>query len=332
MAGRLAEYAAVKAATKRMGEATEKEGADLYDQFRKSGFQLAPEAAPQFSSSLRTDLNQRGFTDVVADQTHRVLDGFERRPFTTPQEFHAAYQELGNVARGATNANERFAASIAQERLLGFLENTPPQFVTGTMRGGAAGQAMPASTTAAEAAATLQQANADWAAAQRAKNVSGRITKAEQVAAGQHSGLGLENELRRRIGVLADPTARSRGFTPEELQAFEQFNRGSKLENIRRWAMNLGGGRGGIATTIAGGTAGYFGGSDPVTGTAYGVGFPLAALGLAKYGNMRALGRARDLELMLLSRSPYAARVGVPGTRAGTPLTTLAPTLATVGQ
>ena len=324
-ATRAAERAAAKAAVPTIAE-TNTAGGAQYDAFRKSGFGIDPAAAPQFSGALKADLATRGLTERTVGDTWKVLDNIEAQPFTTPQKFHEAYQELGAVARGAQNANERLAANIAQQRLLGMLEHIPPSFITGgDPRAGAL---------------LLQKANQNWAAAKRAENVSGRITKAEQVASGQYSGLGLENELRRRMGVLGLPPEAtagrppSRGFTPEERRAFEQFGE-QGAGNVRRWVTNALGGRGGIAATGVGGGAfglgSYFGGGDPVLGTAYGVGVPLAALGLAKSANRSALARAHDLERMLLSRSALAAgRIPQPG--GALPLSTLAPTLSTLGD
>jgi hypothetical protein len=326
-AARQAERAAAKAALPSIAE-TRSVGGAQFDQFRNSGFSIDPAASKQFSGVLKTDLAQRGLTERTVGDTWKVLDNIETQPFTTPQKFHEAYQELGAVVRGAQNANERMAAGIAQERLLGMLEAMPAGFI----RGG----------DPAAGARLLQDANRNWAAAARSENVSGRITKAEQVASGQYSGLGLENELRRRMGVLGLPPEAvagrppSRGFTPDERRAFEHFGEHG-AGNVRRWVTNALGGRGGIAATGVGagafGLGAYLTGNDPYLTTAASVGVPLAALGLAKSANLSALNRARDLERMLLGRSELANRAGrIPQPGTGFPLTTLAPTLNNLGE
>lgn len=326
-AARQAERAAARAALPTIAE-TRAVGGAQFDQFRNSGFTIDPAAGQQFAGVLRADLNARGLTQRTTDQTHRVLDYIDQHPFTNPTQFHEAYQELGAVVRGAQNANERLAAGIAQERLLGMLEAMPAGFI----RGG----------DPAAGARLLQDANRNWAAAARSENVSGRITKAEQVASGQYSGLGLENELRRRMGVLGLPPEAaagrppSRGFTPAERRQFEQFGEGTTAQNIRRYAIGALGGRGGFAAggaLGAGGLAGYFAGGDPVTGTAIGAGIPAIGTTLALLGNRSALNRARDLERMLLGRSELANRAGrIPQPGTGFPLTTLAPTLNNLGE
>jgi hypothetical protein len=326
-AARQAERAAARAALPTIAE-TRGVGGAQFDAFRNSGFGIDPAAGQQFAGALRADLNTRGLTPRTVDQTHRVLDYIETHPFTDPRQFHEAYQELGAVARGAQNANERMAANIAQERLLGMLERMPPGFVTGG--------------DPQAGARLLQQANQNWAAAARSENVSGRITKAEQVASGQYSGLGLENELRRRMGVLGLPPEAvgnrppSRGFTPAERRQFEQFGEGTAGQNIRRYLTGALSGRGGVGVSGlflgGGGLSAYLGG-DPVVSGAIGAGAPLVGLSLAKLGNRSALNRARELERMLLARSELANRPGrIPQFSAGFPLTTLAPTLANLGE
>jgi len=348
-AARQAERAAAKAALPTIAE-TKTAGGAQYDAFRNSGFKVDPAAAPQFSGALKADLAPRGLTSETVPDTWKVLNKIEElgpkpapsNPMAAltgskpapqaaaldPQKFHEIYQELGAVARGAQNANERMAAGIAQERLLGMLEAMPPGFI----RGG----------DPAAGAALLQRANQNWAAAARSENVSGRITKAEQVASGQYSGLGLENELRRRMGVLGLPPEAvagrppSRGFTPAERRQFEQFGEGTTAQNLRRYAIGALGGRGGFAAggaLGAGGLAGYFAGGDPVLGTAAGATIPAIGTTLALLGNRSALSRARDLERMLLGRSELANRAGrIPQPGTGFPLTTLAPTLNNLGE
>lgn len=322
---RLAERAAARAAIPTIAE-TKAAGGAQYDAFRKSGFGIDPAAAPQFSGALKADLQARGLTERTVGDTWKVLDNIEAQPFTNPQKFHEAYQELGAVASGAKNANERLAANIAQERLLGMLERMPPGFITGgDPRAGAL---------------LLQGANQDWAAAKRAENVSGRITKAEQVASGQYSGLGLENELRRRMGVLGLPPEAtagrppSRGFTSEERQAFENFGKGTPGQNIRRYLTGALSGRGGIGVGglfLGGGALNTYLGGDPTTSGVIGAGAPALGLSLAMLGNRSALSRARDLERMLLSRSQLAAG-RIPQPSGALPLMTLPPTLSTLGE
>jgi hypothetical protein len=308
---RASEAAAARAATPTIA-ALDARGGALYDQFRASGLQMTPQASPTYAFVTRGELQQRGLTDVTADATHRVLQRLERQPATSPQDLHGAYQELGAVARGAKDANERLAAQLAQERLLQFMENPPAWTVAGG--------------NPAEAVGLLREANANWAAARRAENLSQRVTKAELKAGSTYSGLNLENELRRRVGVLAEPNVRG-GFTPAEQAAFERFAEGNIGSNTRRYLKNLLGGGGGLgalgAGTVGAGAGQYFG-IDPLT---YGGGALVAGLGLAKYGNLRSLAQARELEAMLRARSPLAAQTAMPRPPGALPLVALPPSL-----
>lgn len=348
-AARQAERAAAKAALPSIAE-TKTAGGAQYDAFRNSGFAVDPAAGPQFSGALKAELAPRGLTSETVPDTWKILNKIDalgptpappspmaaltgakpaaQKPPIDPQKFHELYQELGAVATGAgvKNPAEKLAANLAQERLLGMLERMPPSFVVGG--------------DPQAGALLLQQANQNWAAAKRAENVSGRITKAEQVASGQYSGLGLENELRRRMGVLGLPPEAtpgrppSRGFTEAERKQFADFGAGTPLQNLRRYATGALAGRGGFAAGGLGvaGLGTYLGTGDPVTGGLVS-GLPLAGLGLAKLSNRSALSRARDLERMLLGRSELANRTGrIPQPSPGFPLTTLAPTLSNLGE
>jgi hypothetical protein len=296
-------------------EALEQRGGQLYSQFRQSGFGIDPKGAPTYSQSVKVTLADKGLDDQTAKQVWAALDRFETHPFTTPQQYHSAYQKLGNIARGAENANERLAANIAQERLLQFLENPPPWLATGAGDTGAA-------------ARLLTEANMDWAAAQRAKGASQRIGKAEQRAAQTYSGLNLENQLRSRVGAISenytwDEIRRAAnagrnigGYTPQEMTAIKRFAEGTRGQNILRFiGTGLGGGggsvglgAGGIVGGGAGGLASYLAGGDPYAGAIYGATAPLAGIGMRVASNKMALARARDIETMLRARSALAQR------------------------
>ena len=316
---RQAERATARAALPSIAE-LDARGAAGYDAWRASGMSLTPQASPTYAFITRGELQQRGLTDVTADQTHRVLQRMERQPATTPQELHAAYQELGNVARNARDANERLAANMAQERLLQFMENPPAWTVAGG--------------DPAQAVGLLREANANWAAARRAENLNRRIATSETRAGSNYSGLNLENELRRRVGVLGEETVRG-GFTPDEQRAFRQFAEGSYLSNVRRYARGILGGGGGLGALAAGGAGAGIGGSlgiDPLT---YAGGTLLTGLALAKLGNRASLSQARQLEDMLRARSPLAVQTAAPPPMAAAPLALLPPTgntLATLGE
>ena len=318
-AARAAERAAAQAAIARTTAGAKAEATQGYANFRGSDLEFHPAVGPHYATPTRASLQREGLTESTADLTHKVLDKIERAPPITPTQLQDRYKELGSVARKAQDGEERLAANIAQERLLQFAENPPPWIV----RGGD-----PA------VVGELRNANANWAALKRGENVEKRTITSERKAGATHSGLNLENELRRRLGVLAEPEVRG-GFNPREQAAFQKFAEGTYGSNARRWATNFVGGRGGLgalagATGVGGVGAGQYFGFDPASATGATL---LLGLGAAKYSNMAAMQRARELQLMLLARSPYAqAAGGVPGTRVIATQALAAPTLMRLGE
>jgi hypothetical protein len=316
---RAAEAAAARRAVPTIEE-TEKAGAQLYTQFRQAGFGFTPQASPGLATSIRLELGPRGLGDVAAEKTWRVLERFEKKPFTTPQDFQAGYQELGNVARGATEPSERLAAHIAQERLLEFLERTPGAFVSAN-----------APRAAVEA---FREANANWAAAQRAKDVSQRIQKGQLRAAGTYSGLNLENQLRSRLAPLVEP-GRPSALAPAERAAVERFVSGTPAVNTLRYLGNLAGGGGGLGAVVgagggagAGALVGGLTGGDPYMSALYGLAAGPAGLAARTVSNRIALARARNIETLLRSRSPLAAQTMQPVVTPAAPFAAAAAPLA----
>jgi hypothetical protein len=325
---RAGEAAAARAAVPTRA-ATEAAGGQLYDQFRNSGFSLHPDAARVgYATPLKQELIGRGLTPRTTPDTWGVITDIERDPYTSPTQFQERYKELGAVAQKATDSQERLAANIAQERLLNALENPHPAHVLG-------GDPL-------TGAALLQEANANWASAKRAENVERATVKAEQRAGGAYSGLNLENQLRQRIGALAEPGARTaRAYSPSERAAIRAFQTGGPIENTLRYLGNLGGGGGGLGGLAAFGVGGAAAGGLASGGDPYqtgGAGALAALLGgrtMRALSNRMALARARELEQMLLSRSPLAAQTNIPRPSPALPLATLVPqasTLATLGQ
>jgi len=312
VAGRMAEAGAVRNAITDLREGAEREANRLYTQFRNSGFQLDPATGAHYAVPTRAFLATEGLSPITAEPVHRVLDAIERTPFTNPAQLQERYKELGALAR-SPDSSVRRAAGLAQERLLQLAENPPPYLI-------AAGDP-------AAGVELLRRANADWAGLARAERASTAINAAELRAASQYSGLNLENQLRQRLAPLSDPRLRA-GFSPDEQRAIRGFTQesypGANIVRYGRHYLGGGGGLGALAAGTAASGAGAYYGMDPL---AYGGATTLAGLGLAMYGNRRALNAARDLELRLLQRTPYAAQAGVDVTQPRG-MTFLAPLMA----
>jgi hypothetical protein len=324
------------AATKRALPEIEKQTAEytgkLYDQFRASGLSYRPQVGQNFSQTIKGELHAAGLTDSdqVASGTWKALtNALENKAAVSPQDFHSLYQELGHVAKSPIES-QRLAARQAQERLLQLMENTPQGALTGNVN------------APAQAVAALREANQNWAALKRAEAASKRIAKAEDVAGSTFSGLNFENQLRQKFAPMINPLRPMPGLSPHETETIRQFVRGTGEANKLRYIGNfLGGGGGSVGGAAAsalgaGGGAGlsYLTGGDPLAGSIIGSGAPLAGLGLRLAANRGALTRARAIEELLLSRSPYAA----PRLRAVNPAYPVAPaiagatTLSTLGE
>jgi len=325
-AGKVAEGAAVKSAIKKLAPETEAAAEHTYDAFRASGFAFSPQAGTTYAQPLKATLTSDGMGPRTAKSTWAVLDDIEKTPFTDARSLQERYKELGRVAQNTAKDRpaDAHAATIAQERLLQIAEN-PPNWIV-------------AAGNPPRAVEMLREANANWAAVKRAERLDQKINTAELRAGSTYSGLNLENQLRQKVATLADKNVRG-GFTEAEQKAFADYAKGNFGSNTSRYFRHVLGGGGGLgvlgASIIGTGAGGYFG-IDPAVGVGLAT---LGGLGLAKYGNMRALNDARKLQLQLLARSPYAARTGVPDTWTPRGNTFIAPlldreenTLATLGD
>jgi hypothetical protein len=290
----------------------------LYDQFRKLGFEIRPAAAENFATSVRSELTQAGLDKHIAPKTWGILADLDsERVLTDAQSFQSLRKTLGRAA-GSADPQERLAASTAKNRLDDMLAD-PAAIARGD---------------AVQASNMLREANANYAAAERAAALDKRLTAAELRAASSYSGLNLENQIRQRMAqVLSNPSLQ-RGYTPAELAEMAAITRGSNIGNIGRWARNLlggGGGLGALATGGAGAGVGSYLGLDPATSA---IAAPAGGLALAALGNRATMARARALESAIRARSPLAqqmtgsAPLAAAAARAVAPVALLPPALA----
>src|SRR5262249_2522485 len=138
-----------------------------------------------------------------------------------------------------------------------------------------------------EAAALLREANANYAAAERAAALDKRITAAELQASATHSGLNVENQIRQRMAQIVKDKGGplQRGYSPQDLAEMKRIVQGGNIGNVGRWARNLMGGGGGLGALAASGTGGGLGyllGGDPTVGA---VAAPAIGITLAMLGN-----------------------------------------------
>ena len=112
---------------------------------------------------------------------------------------------------------ERLAANIAQERLLGMLERDAAEVVYHGRR-----------SACRRTAAAAGKPELGCSEARRERQRAHHQGRAS--AAGQYSGLGLENELRRRMGVLGLPPRQQQTAAVARLHA----RRSGRVSQFRR--------------------------------------------------------------------------------------------------
>jgi hypothetical protein len=322
-ATRQAERAAARAATPTIEQLHEQAGRG-YDAVRRSGLEIKPEAAANFSQATKAALTETGLDNNLASKTWGILDKLDNAPpgaTMTAQNFQSLRKTLGNAA-GSIDPQERLAATIAKNRLDDFLGNlTPAETLAGNPQ---------------QASALLREANGNYAAAERAAGLDRRITAAQLRAASANSGMNVENTVRQRMAAILVNPALQRGFSPGEIAQMRRLVEGPTAANAMRTvsgALGGGGGRDLAIAALGGGAAGgalSYGTGDPSYLGLSGV-TPLAGLGLRYLGGRRALSHASDIGTMTRMRSPLAGQVVVPTGSPLSPFGVLPPTLGALG-
>src|SRR5262245_32597590 len=223
---RQAERAAVQRATPTIEQLRSTAGQG-YEQARNMGVEIRPQAAEGLAAKLKSELSQAGLDENIAPKTWGILGKLEGAPadaVMTVQNLQSLRRTLGNAA-GSIDRSERLAAVQAKNAVDDFLANLPQGAL---IRG-----------DAKQASALLREANANYAAAERAAELDRRITRAQLRAAAANSGMNVANTIRQRMADILITPALQRGYSPQELRHMERMVRGSALENSLRFAGNL---------------------------------------------------------------------------------------------
>lgn len=275
-----------------------------YNTALASGLEVSPQSVSQFAAKAQQDLINRGFAPEIAGKTFGLLDTLQKAPANgtaTAANLAALRQYVGRIAQETQPANggmvkptpDAAAASAVADAFKDYLENLSPRSVV-------AGDAN-AFTSA------TRQANANYAAAQRAGNFDARLTKAENTTDRQVAG-SLDSQIKSKAGQMLDNPKNLRGLTQDEINQLQLINSGTLGSNVLR---QLGRGGAGViplmtqaATAIP--LAAATGGASIV---------PQLALAGGLYGARKASeaitkSRAQALADMLAMRSPlYQQRV-----------------------
>jgi hypothetical protein len=214
---------------------------------------------------------------------------------------------INRIPQGEARATDRASGEIVKDALDDFIIRPPP------------GAVLPGAANAREAARATEralEARGNWAGHKRVEAVDDLITNAANTTGATHSGLNLQNELRKGVRTFVkqkggeSPASRG-GFNEAEIGALTDYTRGTSATNLLRGASAAMGGGGGIGIPVAsaafgagGGAAGQYFKDDPSLGTALGVMTPLAGMALRRAGNRRADREINEMRDMIARRTP----------------------------
>lgn len=314
-------------------------GSAGYDALRATGSEYDTKALSDLAVGIQNDITRKGAGSDTAPTTHSILDKVANpQPLTgagnpsrltTINDIMAIRENLGGVEG---TAKDQFAAGFAKRAIDDFLGSTDPRNVTAGGIGGKDGPAL----TAAEISQMYRDANANYSAAQRSNLLTGELSKADtgiiERANNQADTSGnFDNAIRQRARALIQSNDAVGGFTPDEISALRDVNKGGFVQNrladisrVTGGGRSMGSGLAGILSAMA--SAPYVGG---LKSAAIGASLPVAgALARALENSMsrRAINRVDE---GVRSRSPlYEEMLAAPQpSRAGDALRGLLPIL-----
>lgn len=246
--------------------------------------EIKPGTMRTYSDNAKLSLNQDGFDDIVAPKTFALLERIQNFPpnaTVTGQNLNSLRKTLGKVA-GSNDPTERAAASMAIDHLDDFIPKIGRQDVLGG--------------DPAAAAAKLEEARGNYAAAMQSEKIDKKTVRAQIRADASNSGMNVENAVRQRMADVVLNPKEARGLSSAELQQAQRISEGTKLQNTLRYTGNALGGGGGLGAVITG---------IPSAGIAPAVGF-----GLKLISNRMTLQQANRLSEAIRMRAPLASSVG----------------------
>jgi hypothetical protein len=282
-------------------------GAAARDTVRDANVALPAEMVGQWSKWMEPTLLREGFSDASssAPTTYALLRGLvgaEKGSQFTAANYIDLRRALQKTARNYRAGPDQAAATYALKALdTLFHKVDPARFVAGT----------PAEVRRVRQ--LLKNANADFAASYRSKDITNPAYAAELRAAAANSGRNLDNTTRQRLaGILIkeDEHPGVTGLNPAELAGTDTIVRGSRARNWTRYAGNLlqGGGGMGAAIMGAGGLAAAAATGD-WRALAAGIGIPAAGAALKGIENALTRRDVKALANMIRLRSSLGVEV-----------------------
>lgn len=197
--------------------------------------EVKPKDVSDWSVLTRSKLDEAGMVPELAPGTHAILKRIESIPpgaAVTGTNLDTLRKALSQGPAQSISPTERAAAVRAMEALDEFLP-------TATAVKG----------DAKAAAATLQEARANYSAAMNAEKINKRQYRADLQAAAANSGMNVENSTRSQIRQILTSDKERRGLKPDQIAQAERIVEGTPTRNAMRTAGNLSGGGGGLGAT-----------------------------------------------------------------------------------
>lgn len=279
-------------------------GGEGYRQARELGVQYRPSSVNLLAEQARLGINDEGLIAQTAPTTHSIIDLLAQQqpegataPFTA---IHAARKAFSKVAKQRGPDGRPTPDAAASSSMLGridsFLENPDPAAVL--------------AGAAPEAGRIVKEANANYGAGLRSKELGRIENETDLKSAAANSGLNLDNTIRRHVtSLLLNPKTRA-GFSKDELKALEEVARGTPSRNALRMVGNLlggGGGLGSVVTSVAGSAAG--GAAGGPLGATVGAAAPVIGYLAKKAGNAKTLKALEKADEKVRKRSPLFEKI-----------------------
>jgi len=200
-----------------------------YDQVRSTGATFSPEISNTLADSVVAKLKSKGSYPHLAEPVHKTVDLLRSDKAIGIDEVRSIQEALSTL-RVDPDKKIRRAANTASSEISQFLSRTEPA-----------------------AARVLQEANANYAAASRSKD----INIAEDVAglrAGRAGyGGNAVNTMRQVLSPIVESAIKgnTKGWSPEEIRAMRDIVEGNTATNTLRGIGQLSPSKGSIATGVA---------------------------------------------------------------------------------
>lgn len=255
----------------------------------RAGDSFAPETLSKLADDIGSSVKNANGRDYLAPRTFRAIEELRLEGPGTITDVRGTRQLLGEIAQGGDKF-ERRAATLAIKEIDGFLKTSVPS-----------------------TARTLSDANANFAAASRSK----QLEEAAEVAGLRTGRAGYGgnsvNAMRQVLSPIVEKAikGRTKGFSSEEIAAMREIVEGTPVTNSLRMAGQLSPSKGimqtgaGLATGV--GTAAAFGAGP---GAAVALAIPAIGAASNKLASVLTGKQIDRLQEMVRKRSPaYAEAV-----------------------